>query len=148
MKELVGSECSAKKLDLGGCYNLEKIDFSDVIKKEDNNNAINTNKIEKEKEKVEIKDETEEKEKEEIKPQAIKIKKNTKVRNEKIIKKGGKKNKITKVDFDLDFDSFNDVNFGSMEKENEKETSSAMFHKRGKENASKHAVRVIHMVWL
>ena len=53
----------------------EKIDFSDVIKKEDNNNVINTNKIEKEKEKVEIKDETEEKEKEEIKPQAIKIKK-------------------------------------------------------------------------
>jgi hypothetical protein len=97
----------------------EKIDFSDVIKKEDNNNVINTNKIEKEKEKVEIKDETEEKEKEEIKPQAIKIKKNTKVKNEKIIKKGGKKNKITKVDFDLDFDSFNDVNFGSMEKENE-----------------------------
>jgi hypothetical protein len=97
----------------------EKIDFSDVIKKEDNNNVINTNKIEKEKEKVEIKDDTEEKEKEEIKPQAIKIKKNTKVKNEKIIKKGGKKNKITKVDFDLDFDSFNDVNFGSMEKENE-----------------------------
>ena len=97
----------------------EKIDFSDVIKKEDNNNVINTNKIEKEKEKVEIKDETEEKEKEEIKPQAIKIKKNTKIKNEKIIKKGGKKNKITKVDFDLDFDTFNDVNFGSMEKENE-----------------------------
>jgi hypothetical protein len=29
MNELVGSECSAKKLDLGGCYNLEKIDFSE-----------------------------------------------------------------------------------------------------------------------
>ena len=91
----------------------KKIEFSDDIKKEVNNsNDTNKNEVQK----VETNDKTEEKEKEDIKPQKIEIKKQSKIKIEKIIKKGGKKNKITKVDFDLDFDSFNDVNFGSLEK--------------------------------
>ena len=70
--------------------------------------------------KEEVKEEekvVEEKPKEpEIKePTKLEIKKTAKV-NVKVEGKAGKKNKIKKVDFDFDFDSFNDVNFSELNK--------------------------------
>ena len=75
--------------------------------------------------KEEVKEEekvVEEKPKEpEIKePTKLEIKKTAKV-NVKVEGKAGKKNKIKKVDFDFDFDSFNDVNFAELNKKEEDE---------------------------
>ena len=85
-------------------------------------------KVKKEEQKVkkeEVKEEekvVEEKPKEpEIKePTKLEIKKTAKV-NVKVEGKAGKKNKIKKVDFDFDFDSFNDVNFAELNKKEEDE---------------------------
>ena len=103
----------------------KEIEFDVEIKNEDNNDKKkeenNEDKNKKNEKEEEKEDKKEDKKEEEIKPQPVKveIKKNSKINNVKVKKKGGKKNKITKVDFDLDYDSFNDVNFGSLEKENE-----------------------------
>ena len=75
--------------------------------------------------KEEVKEEekvVEEKPKEpEIKePTKLEIKKTAKV-NVKVEGKAGKKNKIKKVDFDFDFDSFNDANFAELNKKEEDE---------------------------
>ena len=119
----------------------DKIEF-------DNNDVINKEKEEKEeikeekKEKKEKKEEEKEKEeKEEIKkPQKFQINEKAKVNNEKVIGKAGKKNKIKKMDFNFDFDSFNDVNFSDFTKkedendiENKKEEDAKDYEKKEKE---------------
>ena len=85
--------------------------------------------------KAEIKNSQEEnlpkKNKEEIKPKEIeqkfsefKIEQNENVDKKKNEKKISKTSKIKKVDFDFDFDSFNDINFSNFEgKENSGENS-------------------------
>ena len=114
----------------------DKIEF-------DNNDVINKEKEEKEeiKEEKKEKKEKKEKEKEEIKkPQKFQINEKAKVNNEKVIGKAGKKNKIKKMDFNFDFDSFNDVNFSDFTKkedendiENKKEEDTKDYEKKEKE---------------
>ena len=111
----------------------DKIEF-------DNNDLINKEKEEKEEIKEE-KIEKKEEEKEEIKkPQKFQINEKAKVNNEKVIGKAGKKNKIKKMDFNFDFDSFNDVNFSDFTKkedendtENKKEEDTKDYEKKEKE---------------
>ena len=111
----------------------DKIEF-------DNNDVINKEKEEKEEIKEEKKEKKEE-EKEEIKkPQKFQINEKAKVNNEKVIGKAGKKNKIKKMDFNFDFDSFNDVNFSDFTKkedendtENKKEEDTKDYEKKEKE---------------
>ena len=114
----------------------DKIEF-------DNNDVINKEKEEKEeiKEEKKEKKEKKEEEKEEIKkPQKFQINEKAKVNNEKVIGKAGKKNKIKKMDFNFDFDSFNDVNFSDFTKkedendtENKKEEDTKDYEKKEKE---------------
>ena len=82
-------------------------------KKEEEFENININKEEKnEEKKVKEEKKEKEKEKEEIKkPQKFEINQNANVKNAKVISKASKINKIKKMDFNFDFDSFNDVNF-------------------------------------
>ena len=110
----------------------DKNDKNDKNKSEDNNNKIDfeeeelkiKERKEKEKEnKKEQKKEEEEKkeEKEEIKkPTKFEVNSKAKVKV-KNVGKAGKKNKIKKVDFDFDFDSFNDVNFGDLNQKDDKD---------------------------
>ena len=114
----------------------DKIEF-------DNNDVINKEKEEKEeiKEEKKEKKEKKEEEKEEIKkPQKFQINEKAKVNNEKVIGKAGKKNKIKKMDFNFDFDSFNDVNFSDFTKkedendiDNKKEEDIKDYEKKEKE---------------
>ena len=97
-------------------------------KKEEEFENININKEEKKEEKKvkeEKKEKEKEKEKEEIKkPQKFEINQNANVKNAKVISKASKINKIKKMDFNFDFDSFNDVNFSDFtekEQDNNKE---------------------------
>jgi len=82
-------------------------------KKEEEFENININKEEKKEEKkVKEEKKEKEKEKEEIKkPQKFEINQSANVKNAKVISKASKINKIKKMDFNFDFDSFNDVNF-------------------------------------
>ena len=99
----------------------KKIDDKKKVddKKEEEFENININK-EEIKEKKEEEKEKEEKEKkkekeEEIKkPQKFQINQTANVKNAKVISKAGKINKIKKMDFNFDFDSFNDVNFSDV----------------------------------
>jgi len=81
----------------------------------ENNDKLNENDINK-KEEIE-----KEKEDEIKKPTHFEINKKEKVENLKIESKGGKKNKIKKVDFDFDFDSFNNINFSDFNNKKEEE---------------------------
>ena len=97
-------------------------------KKEEEFENININKEEKKEEKKvkeEKKEKEKEKEKEEIKkPQKFEINQSANVKNAKVISKASKINKIKKMDFNFDFDSFNDVNFSDFtekEQDNNKE---------------------------
>ena len=129
----------------------EELKPDDYIKKDDkenknnkiefdNNDVINKEKEEKEEIKEEKKEKKEE-EKEEIKkPQKFQINEKAKVNNEKVIGKAGKKNKIKKMDFNFDFDSFNDVNFSDFTKkedendtDNKKEEDTKDYEKKEKE---------------
>ena len=126
----------------------EELKPDDYIKKDDKENKNdkiefdNNDVINKEKEEIkEIKEEKKEEEKEEIKkPQKFQINEKAKVNNEKVIGKAGKKNKIKKMDFNFDFDSFNDVNFSDFTKkeeendiENKKEEDTKDYEKKEKE---------------
>ena len=65
---------------------------------------------------AEVKVEEEKPKEEEIKkPTIFDMKTSAKVNVIKVENKGNRKNKIKKVDFDFDFDSFNDVNFSELE---------------------------------
>ena len=116
--------------------------------KEDDFNNINIKQEEikeiKEEKKVENKKKEEKEEKEEEKevkkPQKFQVDKKAKVKNEKVISKAGKINKIKKMDFNFDFDSFNDVNFSDFtkkdednEKENKNEDEINDFEQKEKE---------------
>ena len=95
-------------------------------KKEEEFENININKEEKnEEKKVKEEKKEKEKEKEEIKkPQKFEINQSANVKNAKVISKASKINKIKKMDFNFDFDSFNDVNFSDLtekEQDNNKE---------------------------
>ena len=95
-------------------------------KKEEEFENININKEEKKEEKkVKEEKKEKEKEKEEIKkPQKYEINQSANVKNAKVISKASKINKIKKMDFNFDFDSFNDVNFSDFtekEQDNNKE---------------------------
>lgn len=71
---------------------------------------------------VEMKLEEEKPKEEEIKkPSMFDMKTSAKVNVIKVENKGGRKNKIKKVDFDFDFDSFNDVNFSELEHKEEEQ---------------------------
>jgi len=99
----------------------KKIDDKKKVddKKEEEFENININneeikeKKEEEKEKEE-KEKKKEKEEEIKKPQKFQINKTANVKNAKVISKAGKINKIKKMDFNFDFDSFNDVNFSDV----------------------------------
>ena len=69
---------------------------------------------------AEVKVEEEKPKEEEIKkPTIFDMKTSAKVNVIKVENKGSRKNKIKKVDFDFDFDSFNDVNFSELEHKDE-----------------------------
>ena len=99
----------------------KKIDDKKKVddKKEEEFENININneeikeKKEEEKEKEE-KEKKKEKEEEIKKPQKFQINQTANVKNAKVISKAGKINKIKKMDFNFDFDSFNDVNFSDV----------------------------------
>ena len=102
-----------------------EIEFDDVIHEDDNKKKNNdekdiTNKNDEKKEKEEKNEKIEKTEEEEEiqKPQQFKVEK--KASNVKIKSKASKKNKIKKVDFDYDFENFNnDVNFSDFNKTND-----------------------------
>ena len=97
--------------------NKEEDDINNVeIKKEE---IKEDKKIEKEKKEKKEEQEEKEEEKEVKKPQKFQVDKKAKVKNEKVISKAGKINKIKKMDFNFDFDSFNDVNFSDFTKKDE-----------------------------
>ena len=97
--------------------NNEEIKDEEKEKKKEKNDK--KKKKEKNEEKVEEKNEEIE-EKEEIKkPQKFEVDKKAKVENAKVIGKAGKINRIKKMDFNFDFDSFNDVNFSDFTKKDE-----------------------------
>ena len=82
-------------------------------------------------EEVEVKNEIE-------KPTKFEINKNVKLNNIKVEGKGGKKNKIKKVDFDFNFDSFDTMNFSDFnKKEEEDENDNKMTLKEQLEKESK-----------
>lgn len=94
--------------------NNEEIKDEEKEKKKEKNDK--KKKKDKNEEKVEEKNE----EKEEIKkPQKFEVDKKAKVENAKVIGKAGKINRIKKMDFNFDFDSFNDVNFSDFTKKDE-----------------------------
>jgi len=97
--------------------NNEEIKDEEKEKKKEKNDK--KKKKDKNEEKVEEKNEETE-EKEEIKkPQKFEVDKKAKVENAKVIRKAGKINRIKKMDFNFDFDSFNDVNFSDFTKKDE-----------------------------
>ena len=97
--------------------NNEEIKEEEKEKKKEKNDK--KKKKDKNEEKVEEKNEETE-EKEEIKkPQKFEVDKKAKVENAKVIGKAGKINRIKKMDFNFDFDSFNDVNFSDFTKKDE-----------------------------
>jgi len=98
----------------------EKNEFDDIEINQEEKEEIKEVKEEKkdDKKKKEKKEEKEEKD-EFKKPQKFQIDEKAKVNNAKVIGKAGKINKIKKMDFNFDFDSFNDVNFSDFTKKDE-----------------------------
>ena len=99
----------------------EKNEFDDIeIKQEEKEEIKEEKKDEKKKKEKKEEKEGEKEEKKEIKkPQKFQIDEKAKVNNAKVIGKAGKINKIKKMDFNFDFDSFNDVNFSDFTKKEE-----------------------------
>jgi len=99
----------------------EKNEFDDIeIKQEEKEEIKEEKKDEKKKKEKKEEKEGEKEEKEKIKkPQKFQIDEKAKIKNAKVIGKAGKINKIKKMDFNFDFDSFNDVNFSDFTKKEE-----------------------------
>ena len=99
----------------------EKNEFDDIeIKQEEKEKIKEEKKDEKKKKEKKEEKEGEKEEKKEIKkPQKFQIDEKAKIKNAKVIGKAGKINKIKKMDFNFDFDSFNDVNFSDFTKKEE-----------------------------
>ena len=96
--------------------NEKKEEKKEEKKNEENENVNINNEIE-----LNNNNEVEEVKNEIEKPTKFEINKNVKLNNIKIEGKGGKKNKIKKVDFDFNFDSFDTMNFSDFNKKNEEE---------------------------
>ena len=98
----------------------EKNEFDDIEIKQEEKEEIKEVKEEKKDDKKKKEKKEEKEEKDEIKkPQKFQIDEKAKVNNAKVIGKAGKINKIKKMDFNFDFDSFNDVNFSDFTKKEE-----------------------------
>ena len=98
----------------------EKNEFDDIEINQEEKEEIKEVKEEKKDDKKKKEKKEEKEEKEEIKkPQKFQIDEKAKVNNAKVIGKAGKINKIKKMDFNFDFDSFNDVNFSDFTKKDE-----------------------------
>ena len=98
----------------------EKNEFDDIEINQEEKEEIKEEKEEKKDDKKKKEKKEEKEEKDEIKkPQKFQIDEKAKVNNAKVIGKAGKINKIKKMDFNFDFDSFNDVNFSDFTKKDE-----------------------------
>ena len=98
----------------------EKNEFDDIEINQEEKEEIKEVKEEKKEDKKKKEKKEEKEEKDEIKkPQKFQIDEKAKVNNAKVIGKAGKINKIKKMDFNFDFDSFNDVNFSDFTKKEE-----------------------------
>ena len=98
----------------------EKNEFDDIEINHKEKEEIKEVKEEKKDDKKKKEKKEEKEEKDEIKkPQKFQIDEKAKVNNAKVIGKAGKINKIKKMDFNFDFDSFNDVNFSDFTKKEE-----------------------------
>ena len=98
----------------------EKNEFDDIEINQEEKEEIKEVKEEKKDDKKKKEKKEEKEEKDEIKkPQKFQIDEKAKVNNAKVIGKAGKINKIKKMDFNFDFDSFNDVNFSDFTKKDE-----------------------------
>ena len=98
----------------------EKNEFDDIEINQEEKEEIKEVKEEKKDDKKKKEKKEEKEEKDEIKkPQKFQIDEKAKVNNAKVIGKAGKINKIKKMDFNFDFDSFNDVNFSDFTKKEE-----------------------------
>ena len=98
----------------------EKNEFDDIEINQEEKEEIKEVKEEKKDDKIKKEKKEEKEEKDEIKkPQKFQIDEKAKVNNAKVIGKAGKINKIKKMDFNFDFDSFNDVNFSDFTKKEE-----------------------------
>ena len=99
--------------------NEEANDKNDEKKNDDKNENINiNNEVESHKNDDNNNEVVQEVKNEVEKPTKFEINKNVKLNNIKIEGKGGKKNKIKKVDFDFNFDSFDTMNFSDFNKKN------------------------------
>ena len=99
---------------------VEKNEFDDIEINQEEKEEIKEVKEEKKDDKKKKEKKEEKEEKDEIKkPQKFQIDEKAKVNNAKVIGKAGKINKIKKMDFNFDFDSFNDVNFSDFTKKEE-----------------------------
>ena len=98
----------------------EKNEFDDIEINQEEKEEIKEVKEEKKDDKKKKEKKEEKEERDEIKkPQKFQIDEKAKVNNAKVIGKAGKINKIKKMDFNFDFDSFNDVNFSDFTKKDE-----------------------------
>ena len=112
-------EDKKKEVDEFENININNEEIKDEEKEKKKEKNEKKKKKDKNEEKVEEKNEETE-EKEEIKkPQKFEVDKKAKVENAKVIGKAGKINRIKKMDFNFDFDSFNDVNFSDFTKKDE-----------------------------
>ena len=99
---------------------VEKNEFDDIEINQEEKEEIKEVKEEKKDDKKKKEKKEEKEQKDEIKkPQKFQIDEKAKVNNAKVIGKAGKINKIKKMDFNFDFDSFNDVNFSDFTKKEE-----------------------------
>ena len=99
---------------------VEKNEFDDIEINQEEKEEIKEVKEEKKDDKKKKEKKEEKEQKDEIKkPQKFQIDEKAKVNNAKVIGKAGKINKIKKMDFNFDFDSFNDVNFSDFTKKDE-----------------------------
>ena len=135
-------EDKKKEVDEFENININNEEIKDEEKEKEKKKEKNDKKKKKEKNEEKVEEKNEEiEEKEEIKkPQKFEVDKKAKVENAKVIGKAGKINRIKKMDFNFDFDSFNDVNFSDFtkkdednEKENKNEEEINDFEQKEKE---------------
>ena len=114
-------EDKKKEVDEFENININNEEIKDEEKEKEKKKEKNDQKKKKDKNEEKVEEKNEEiEEKEEIKkPQKFEVDKKAKVENAKVIGKAGKINRIKKMDFNFDFDSFNDVNFSDFTKKDE-----------------------------
>ena len=114
-------ENKKKEVDEFENININNEEIKDEEKEKEKKKEKNDKKKKKDKNEEKVEEKNEEiEEKEEIKkPQKFEVDKKAKVENAKVIGKAGKINRIKKMDFNFDFDSFNDVNFSDFTKKDE-----------------------------